>query len=88
MRPADCFAPLDAYAARVRAVRAELAAAGVDVGERVLLSSDEGNAKFWADVRGRGWGVIDHAAERTEALHGAWCALPPSLCERCVADGR
>ena len=39
---------------------------------RVLVTSDETDAAWWADVRARGWRGIDHAAARTAERLGRW----------------
>ncbi|KAF7985920.1 hypothetical protein HWV62_43834 [Athelia sp. TMB] len=73
----DCFASLDTYAVRVREVQAELQARP-EFAERgpfkVIVTSDEIDPEWWAQVRQRGWLFVDHtpAGENTEAKHGVW----------------
>ncbi|KAF7979986.1 hypothetical protein HWV62_40068 [Athelia sp. TMB] len=73
----DCFAPLEAYAVRVREVQAELQARPEFAGHgafKVVVTSDEIDPEWWAQVRQRGWLFVDHTpiGEDTEAKHGVW----------------
>jgi hypothetical protein len=68
----DCFASLKTYANRVREVRAELAERkGLDV-KHVLMTSDERDPAWWADVRAMGWSFIDYKNEPKDSLLGSW----------------
>ncbi|KAF7979782.1 hypothetical protein HWV62_40818 [Athelia sp. TMB] len=73
----ECFAPLDAYAVRVREVQVELEARPALAGHgpfKVIVISDEPDPAWWAEVSARGWLHIDHspAGEDTDAKHGVW----------------
>lgn len=67
----DCFAPLSTFAIAVEEVKAELGRKGVEV-ERVLVTSDELDPKWWAEVREMGWEWVDHAMLHTEERLGKW----------------
>jgi hypothetical protein len=79
-----CTAPLSAYAARVREVQDELRAYhGVDA-MHVLMTSDEKDPAWWAEVRALGWGALDFGSP--EALAdplGPWYALWCRVCALC-----
>lgn len=67
-----CFASLDAYRAAVEEVRAELRERkGVEV-EHVLVTSDEQDPAWWAEVRSLGWTWVDHEELRTVERFGLW----------------
>ncbi|KAL5519476.1 hypothetical protein ACEPAH_1159 [Sanghuangporus vaninii] len=67
-----CFAPLSTFARRVDEVRQELREKkGIEV-ERVLVTSDESDAKWWDAVRELGWEWVDHEALGTEEKFGKW----------------
>ncbi|KAI0641196.1 hypothetical protein C8Q79DRAFT_1003897 [Trametes meyenii] len=70
----DCFAPLGAFARRVREVQAEVRRRhGVYVpASRVVMTGDEKDARWWAAVEERGWRRLDHAGERTAERFGNW----------------
>ncbi|KII91730.1 hypothetical protein PLICRDRAFT_104708 [Plicaturopsis crispa FD-325 SS-3] len=68
----DCFAPLSAYARRVREIQQELRERkGLEV-THVLMTSDEKDAGWWAEVDALGWKFIDFEAQETEDLYGPW----------------
>ncbi|KAG2140412.1 hypothetical protein BD769DRAFT_1626303 [Suillus cothurnatus] len=59
--PVDqCFASLSVIARRVSEAT------------HVIMTSDEGDPEWWSGVRALGWTWVDHAAERTEEIHGKW----------------
>ncbi|KAJ7138652.1 hypothetical protein C8R46DRAFT_1361718 [Mycena filopes] len=65
-----CFAPISKYAERVAEIRAEiLKDTGVDI-DRVIVTSDEVDSRWWDSVRALGWLRPDHS--RTIELHGPW----------------
>ncbi|KZP08687.1 hypothetical protein FIBSPDRAFT_964588 [Athelia psychrophila] len=73
----DCFAPLDAFAVRVREIQVELEALPELAGQgpvKVVVTSDERDPKWWLQVRELGWLTIDHSptGEDTEAKYGIW----------------
>ena len=72
MPRADCFAPLAAIARRVREVQDELRARRWVNAATVVVTSDEKDAGWWADVAARGWTRVDHKALGTEEEHGNW----------------
>ncbi|KAG8889452.1 hypothetical protein FRB99_003983, partial [Tulasnella sp. 403] len=68
----ECFASLDVYARRIKEVEAELAArstSGTPPTE-VVVTSDERNITWWAQVDKMGWKHIDHAKEESATKHG------------------
>ncbi|KAJ7483554.1 hypothetical protein FB451DRAFT_1029523 [Mycena latifolia] len=69
----ECLAPLSAYAKRVDEVRAALLEAKGLLVERVVMTSDETDAVWWAEVRARGWAVPEHAD--TARLLGRWAPV-------------
>jgi hypothetical protein len=75
-----CFPPISKYAEHVAEVRADiLRNTGVDI-DRVIVTSDEGDPRWWESVRALGWLRADHS--RTLELHGPWCAasiIPPAV---------
>lgn len=70
----DCFAPLSAYARRVGDVSAALfVRRGIQLPvSHVIVTSDETNETWWAEVAALGWRRIDHALEHTETRYGKW----------------
>ena len=54
---------------------------------RVLVTSDETDAAWWADVRARGWRGIDHAAAHTEERLGRWYPVLVDAAALARADG-
>jgi len=68
----ECLPPLSVYARQVNSVKDELfRTQGLEV-DHVLVTSDESDDRFWADVAKQGWYRIDHVTERSAALYGAW----------------
>ncbi|KZT30814.1 hypothetical protein NEOLEDRAFT_1174185 [Neolentinus lepideus HHB14362 ss-1] len=82
----SCFAPLSAIRTRVFEIQAELLAArGVSVpASHVLMTSDEGDAEWWAEVAAMGWRWIDHGKEGTAGRLGRWY---PVLVDAVVQSG-
>lgn len=71
---ADCFPPLSAIADRVAEVQQELFdRKGISVTE-VIMTSDERDPSWWAEVRDFGWSHVDFAAEQTVEKYGKWYA--------------
>ncbi|KAI0346571.1 hypothetical protein BDW22DRAFT_772681 [Trametopsis cervina] len=70
----DCFAPLSVIARRVSEVQDELLEQrSIHVpSSRVIMTSDETNPTWWADVAARGWVRMDHDAMQTEERYGRW----------------
>ncbi|KAJ7446410.1 hypothetical protein B0H11DRAFT_2084608 [Mycena galericulata] len=59
--PGECFAPLSAYARRVREVQEELLERkGTEV-KHVIVTSDETNSTWWKEVAAMGWRTPDHS---------------------------
>ncbi|KAF8070450.1 hypothetical protein FPV67DRAFT_1413259 [Lyophyllum atratum] len=70
--PSQCLAPLSAYVRRVKEVQGSLfVKSGIKVTE-VLITSDETDPTFWAEVKAQGWKYIDHTVEHTLDRHGEW----------------
>lgn len=67
----ECFATLPIYARRVIEVRDELQRKGEDV-KYVIMTSDERDPAWWAEVAALGWYRIDFEALHTEELYGKW----------------
>jgi hypothetical protein len=69
----DCFASIPVIARRVREVQDELREwKRIDV-LHVIMTSDETDPSWWAEVSARGWLRVDHSS--TAKVHGKWCAL-------------
>lgn len=69
----DCFAPLSAFARRVRQIQEELLSKqGLDV-KNVIVTSDEVDPAWWADVAKLGWKYPDHS--KTTEEYGRWYPL-------------
>lgn len=65
----DCFAKIPVIARRVREVQDELRSRGRHV-EHVIMTSDEDDPAWWAEVRALGWSSVDHSM--TVDLFGPW----------------
>ncbi|KAG6334539.1 hypothetical protein ID866_4555 [Astraeus odoratus] len=71
----QCWAPISAIARRVAEVQQELLERkGINV-TNVIMTSDERDPNWWAQVRERGWTWVDYAAERTVEKYGRWYPL-------------
>jgi hypothetical protein len=58
----------------VREVQDELRTRRGLEAERVLVTSDEQDPAWWAEVHARGWARIDYSTvEAREDALGAWC---------------
>ncbi|KAG8923486.1 hypothetical protein FRC02_011115 [Tulasnella sp. 418] len=70
----ECFLPLSAYATQIGHVQAELRSLNSPYpdGTHILVTSDEKDPNWWAQVRERGWYFIDHGGEKTSEVHGKW----------------
>ncbi|KAJ7103060.1 hypothetical protein B0H15DRAFT_767901, partial [Mycena belliarum] len=66
----DCFPPLLVMARRVHEVQAEIFQRKGIMVTRVIITSDEKDQAWWAQVRALGWRTPDHA--RTEETLGIW----------------
>ncbi|KIY73465.1 hypothetical protein CYLTODRAFT_448795 [Cylindrobasidium torrendii FP15055 ss-10] len=65
----ECLAPVEAYARRIEQVKSELRQKGLEV-EHVVVTSDEKDKDWWADIFSRGYVSIDHSD--TFKLYGVW----------------
>lgn len=80
----ECFAPLSAYVRRVREVQEELEMRhGVSV-QRVIVSSNEQNRAFWADIDRLGWAHIDYG---TGVTNGGWWGIIVDTCIQSMSKG-
>lgn len=68
----DCFASIPIIARRVHEVQEELRERKGIVVEHVIMTSDEKDPDWWAEVTEQGWLGVDHS--RTTELYGAWYA--------------
>lgn len=68
----ECFAPLGAFARRVREVQEEVRLRHGIYVSHVIMTGDEKDAGWWGAVEERGWLRIDHAGERTAERFGNW----------------
>lgn len=68
----ECFAPVSAYARRVKEVQAELLLRkGIAVDDtHVIVMSDETDSAWWTQVTALGWRTPDHA--QTAQTYGGW----------------
>ena len=64
----ECLAPLAAYARRVREVQDELRGRRGLAVAHVLMTSDERDPAWWAQVRALGWRYVDYERARTVEL--------------------
>ncbi|KAI8990457.1 hypothetical protein BD414DRAFT_483706 [Trametes punicea] len=73
-KPEDCFAPLSVIERRVKEVQEELRQRkGIDIPmTRVIITSDEKDPAWWAEVAALGWRTVDHEAAHTVELFGRW----------------
>lgn len=65
----ECLAPVEAYARRIEQVKHELRQKGIEV-EHVVVTSDEKDSDWWADIYAHGYVSIDHS--ETFRLYGVW----------------
>jgi len=69
----DCFASPSIMARRVREIQEELnTTKGLDVKD-VIMTSDEDDPAWWAEVAEQGFKYLDHS--EMEAEHGRWYPL-------------
>ena len=75
----DCYANITVIARRVQEVKDELLERkGLDV-KYVIMTSDETDPEWWAEVKAQGWLTVDHSY--TVKLYGKWCVFSsPSCC--------
>jgi len=78
----DCFAPISVLARRVEEVRQEILERKGIVVKNVIMTSDERNTTWWADVVAQGWFAIDHS--ETYGRYGAWY---PVLIDAVIQSG-
>ncbi|TDL27890.1 hypothetical protein BD410DRAFT_335189 [Rickenella mellea] len=71
----ECFAPLSAYARRVKEVQDELREKKGITATKVLFTSDETDPEWWAGVKELGWISINHDDEETEDRYGIWYSV-------------
>lgn len=69
-----CWAPVSALAEAVEEVRASLQSQlGISVSStHVLVTSDEQDPAWWAQIDSLGWAHIDHKTERTAEKYSKW----------------
>ena len=66
----ECYPSMPVIARRVREVQEELRERkGIDV-KHVIMTSDERDPAWWAEVKAEGWYVLDYS--RTIRLLGPW----------------
>ena len=71
----QCFASISVIARRVEEVQQELLdRKGIHV-TRVIMTSDERDPNWWAEIAKLGWTWVDYAAERTVEKHGKWYVI-------------
>ncbi|KAJ7757463.1 hypothetical protein B0H16DRAFT_1536747 [Mycena metata] len=70
--PKECFAPISVLDRRVQEVRDEIWRRKGIMVHQVLITSDERDPAWWAEVAALGWRTPDHARLRTEEVHGVW----------------
>jgi hypothetical protein len=74
----ECLANFTVIARRVAEVREELRERkGIDA-KHVIMTSDEKDPAWWADVEAQGWLRIDHSM--TEKTFGRWSVVLDSFC--------
>ncbi|KAL4062994.1 hypothetical protein V8B97DRAFT_2026577 [Scleroderma yunnanense] len=71
----QCFTPIPAIARRVAEVQQDLLdRKGIHV-TQVIMTSDERDPNWWAEIAKLGWTWVDYAAERTVERYGKWYPL-------------
>ncbi|KAJ6541871.1 hypothetical protein B0H19DRAFT_1175026 [Mycena capillaripes] len=70
--PEQCFPSLDVIARRVEEVKAEIWQRKGLIVNHVIITSDERNKGWWAQVDELGWRAPDHARLKTEERYGTW----------------
>jgi hypothetical protein len=76
----ECFANMTVIGRRVQEVKDDLRELRGINAEHVIMTSDEDDPAWWADVAAQGWLTVDHS--RTEELYGRWwvpCCLTSYL---------
>jgi hypothetical protein len=68
----QCFAPLSMWRRQADGVRAALLARGIRGPLPIVVTSDERDAGWWADVAAMGWYRVDHGALGTADRLGTW----------------
>lgn len=69
----DCFAPFSDYAKKVEDIRRVLTMRGIQVDpSHVIITSDEKDPAWWAEVVRLGYRYVDHKKEETIKLYGKW----------------
>jgi hypothetical protein len=68
----DCFASIPVIARRVREVQDELRERKqIEIeANHVIMTSDESDPAWWAEVNSQGWVGVDHS--ETGEVHGPW----------------
>ncbi|KAJ7729241.1 hypothetical protein DFH07DRAFT_850334 [Mycena maculata] len=66
----ECFAPLEVINRRVQEVKAELFQRKAIMVHHIIITSDEKDKKWWAQVARYGWVSPDH--RQTEERYGIW----------------
>lgn len=69
-----CYAPISVLAQNVDTIRNRLQTErGVTLQpEHVLVTSDEKDPNWWAEITQRGWSYVDHTGEQTVKKLGRW----------------
>jgi hypothetical protein len=68
--PKDCYASIPVIARRVEEVQEELRVRKGIHAPHVIMTSDEDDPSWWAEVEERGWLGVDHSM--TEEIYGGW----------------
>ena len=74
----DCFPSFPVIQRRVEEVKAELLERKGITATHVIMTSDERDLEWWAEVTKLGWYALDHS--RTVELHGFWYVSTLSSC--------
>ncbi|KAG6334538.1 hypothetical protein ID866_4554 [Astraeus odoratus] len=71
----ECWAPLSVFARRVAEVQQEVLDKKGIRATHVIMTSDERDPSWWAEVGELGWTWVDYAAEGTTEKYGRWYPL-------------
>lgn len=72
-----CLAPISAYVRRLKQVRQELANkhgpySTLSLVKEVIITSDESDPDWWAQITKLGWKIVDHEREQTVEKFSHW----------------
>jgi hypothetical protein len=72
LEKSKCYAPLSTWSRHVDEVRAHLRQRGVRGSLPVVVTSDEDDEAWWAEVSAKGWYRVNHVELQTAEKYGKW----------------